>query len=279
MRGRTIELLAVIAVMAVLVALAVASAPAPPSTYSTYDTGRNGYRALFEVLRREGIPVTRLETPLGQLDPGTRVFAVTPPLPAFGTKLPIRYDAADRARIERFLARGGTVLAFGAIDGMHRAKGLHVLDAAAYTNAALARDPRKALQIYRLVAGRGPVAFDERVHGYDRTRSLWSVLPGPVRAACWLAVLAVLIALVDANVRFVPPVEIEPAIDRDSSDYIRSMARLLRRARAGGAAIARFAHAYPQDAELRALAALTRPGEAAVLRAATIYSHRRKDRT
>lgn len=38
-----------------------------PSTYSSYDTGRNGYRAFYEILRREGIPAARLEGALGAL--------------------------------------------------------------------------------------------------------------------------------------------------------------------------------------------------------------------
>ncbi len=277
MKRRGLEIALLVAVVAVLVAVALASAGRPPSTYSTFDTGPNGYRALYGVLERERIPVGRLEAPLAQLPSGTGVLVVTPPLPALGSALPIEYAAADRKRIETFMQRGGMVLAFGMIDGLAKSPRLRTLDVVDDTNAALAKHPRNALAVYDAVAGRGPVVFDERLHGYDRTRSLWSVLPAPVRVACWLALLAIVLLLVDANVRFAPPVLQEPPADRDSSDYLISMARLLRRARAGSAAIARFAQRYPDNIELAALAARRHPSDAQVMRAATIYGNVRKD--
>lgn len=231
MKHRIVEYGLICAIALVMAALALAAAHAPPSTYSTFDTGPNGYRALFEVLRRENVDAQRLEVPLGQLPPDAGAIAATPQLPAFGQQLPIDYGSADVKRLQAFLKRGGTVLAFGKIPGLIKASGLHAFDASRYTNAALARDPRRALDVYDAVAGRGPLYFDERLHGYDRTSTLWQVLPGPVRAAVVVAVVAVLLALVEANVRWVPPIAIEPPSDRDSSDYIVSMARLLRRAR------------------------------------------------
>lgn len=231
MRRRVVEYAVLAAVGFVMAALALASANAPPSTYSTYDTGPNGYRALFDVLQREDIDARRLEVSLGQLPPDAGAIAATPQLPAFGQRLPILYSSADVKRLQAFLKRGGTVVAFGRIRGLVKSRGLHLLDAANYTNAALARDPRRALDVYRAVAGRGTLYFDERLHGYDRTSSLWDVLPNSVRAAVVLAIVVVLLVLVESNVRWVPPVALEPPGDRDSSDYIVSMARLLRRAR------------------------------------------------
>ena len=277
MSRRIVEIVTLLVLFGFLAALAVLSAGNPPSTYSTYDTGRNGYRALFDVLQREDVPVTRLEVPLAQRPAGMKVLAVTPGLPAFGRQIPIYYDRSDAERIDRFLTHGGTVLAFGTIPSVKPSKNLHLLDVTRYTNAALRRDPRAALTIYQLVAGRGLVAFDERLHGYDRTQSLWSVLPRTVQIAAGLAALAVVLALIEANVRFAPPVVDEPPADRDSSDYVISMARLLRRAHAGRAAIERFARAYPNDRELQALALQAAPSDAAVLRAAAIFSERRKD--
>ena len=277
MKGRGLEIALLVAVVAVLVAIALASAGRPPSTYSTFDTGPSGYRVLFDVLERERIPVARLEAPLAQLPAGTGVLVATPPLPALGTALPIAYGVADRKRIETFMRHGGTVLAFGTIGGLRKSPRLRTLAVADDTNAALAKHPRNALAVYDAVAGRGTVVFDERLHGYDRTRSLWSVLPAPVRASCWLAALAIVLLLVDANVRFAPPILQEPPADRDSSDYLLSMARLLRRARAGSAAIARFAQRYPDNTELAALAARRHPTDAQVVRAATIYGNVRKD--
>jgi hypothetical protein len=275
MRRGFVEYGLIAAAAAIMAAFTFATAKSPPSTYSTFDTGPNGYRALYDVLLGESVDVRRLELSLAQLPPDARVLAATPQLPAFGQQLPILYDQTDVKRLQAFLKRGGSILAFGTISGLAKVRGLRVLDAANYTNAALARNPRRALDVYDALAGRGTVYFDERLHGYDRTITLWQVLPAPVRAAAALAILAVILALVEANVRFVPPIPADPPSDRDSSDYVVSMARLLRRARAGNAAIERFARAYPDDLDLQGL--LGMQSDTSVLRAAAIYSHRRKD--
>lgn len=252
MSRRVVESVVLIVLLGVLVMLATASVTQAPSTHSSYDTGRNGYRALYGVLQREGIPVMRLEVPLGLMNSNVRVLIATAPY----------YDHSDSRRLETFVHGGGTVLHLKAAD---------------YTNLALSRHPRRAQTIYDAVAGKGVVAFDERAYGYDRTRSIWSVLPPAVHVAIALAALAVLLALIDANVRFAPPITREPPADRDSSDYLRSMASLLRRGRAGRTAIERFARAYPQSAQLEQLAAITRPNDALVQRAAAIFAALRKD--
>ncbi|HTU71628.1 MAG TPA: DUF4350 domain-containing protein [Candidatus Baltobacteraceae bacterium] len=267
MSTRVAEVVALVVLLAVLLLLASASLGTPASTASTFDTGPNGYRALYDVLQREGIPLSRLQGPLGTLDPAVRVLAVTDGA----------YDANDLQRLRAFMDGGGWVVAFGAIANLGRAPHLRVFDVRDYTNLALSKTPQRALAVYRALAGRGPVAFDERVHGYDRTQSLWAVLPRSVHIAVGLATLAVVLALIDANVPFTPPLVREPPGDRDSSDYVRSMATLLRRAHAGAAAIERFARAYPKSAELRELAAVRHPSEALVLRAAAIYAAQRKE--
>lgn len=268
MRTRIAETLGLFALFGVLLLFASASLGTPASTNSTFDTGPNGYRALYDVLQRENVPVSRLDGPLGTLDPQARVLAV-----ADGS-----YESNDLQRLRAFMHGGGWIVAFGAIPGLAQAPQLRVFDVSDYTNLALSKSPRRALAVYDAVAGKGPVIFDERVHGYDRTQSLWAVLPTPVRVAAGLAALAVILALIDANVRFAPPIMREPPADRDSSDYVRSMAMLLRRAHAGAAAIDRFARAYPKSAELRELGTVTRPSDALVLRAATIYATLRKER-
>ena len=267
MRTRALEIVALLALLGVLVLLASSSQGSPPSNQSSYDTGRNGYRALFDVLAREAIPVTRLEAPLGELDPRVRVLVLT----AQG------YDSSDLRRLQSFMSGGGTVLAFVKIPGLNASSHLRTFDGEKFGNLALRNNPARALAVYDAVAGKGLVAFDERPYGYDRTQSLWSVLPAPVHVAFFLAVLAVALALVDANVRFAPAIVREPPADRDSSAYLRSMASLLRRARAGHSAIERFARAYPKSADLAQLAAVTRPSDALVLRAATIYAALRKE--
>jgi hypothetical protein len=264
MRTRVVEVVALVALLGLLVLLASTSTEQPGSNHSTYDTGPSGYRALYSVLAREGIPVTRLELPLGQRSPDIRVLALTTP----------GYDRSDVRRLELFMRHGGAVLAFAQISGLQPT---HSFSAKKYSNLALQKNPRAALGVYDAVVGKGLVAFDERPYGYDRTRSLWSVLPAAVHAAVWVAVLAVVLALIESNVRFAPPILREPPADRDSSDYLRSMAALLRRGRAGRTTIERFARAYPRSNELVELAAITRPNNAQVLRAAMLYAALRKE--
>ncbi len=79
-----------------------------PSVYSTYDTGRNGYRALYEVLLDAGVPLSRFERVLGTLDPSVKTLVITGyendpwahPL-----------DVHDAARLRRFVQNGGRLVA------------------------------------------------------------------------------------------------------------------------------------------------------------------------
>lgn len=273
------EALALAALLAVLLALAFMKSAPSPSTYSTFDRGPNGFLALYDVLARSGVPVRRLEVPLAQRPADVRAIAATPAQPpVFGTALPIAYPANDVKRLQQFLSHGGTVVAFGTIPGLKKSRRLLVFDASRYTNAALDAHPRNIVALYDAVAGLGPLAFDERIHGFDRSRSLWDVLPVPVRAACWIALAALVLWLIDSNLRFAPAIAVEPPAERNSSDYVRSMARLLRRARAGRAAIERFASLLPQDERLAALATQARPSNDAVLAAAIRFSSQRKER-
>ncbi len=79
----------------------------------------------------------------------------------------------------------------------------------------------------------GSVAFDERVHGYAQGRTFWEVLPQPVHIAIVIALGALLLAIIGANLPFAPAYRLEAEDERDSSDYITSLARMLQR---GGAA-------------------------------------------
>ena len=84
---------------------------------------------------------------------------------------------------------------------------------------------------YNAIANHGAAAFDEYVHGYDDGLTMWGALPPPVRAAFWIVVAIVVLALIGANVRSAPPYL--PALpgERDSSSYIAAMAELMRRSR------------------------------------------------
>ncbi|MFY9719425.1 MAG: DUF4350 domain-containing protein [Candidatus Cybelea sp.] len=79
-----------------------------PSVYSAYDTGPNGYRALYEVLRAEGVAVQRFERPLSALDPSTRTLIVTG-YEADTSPKPL--DAHDAAFLKRFVQNGGRLVA------------------------------------------------------------------------------------------------------------------------------------------------------------------------
>ncbi len=85
---------------------------------------------------------------------------------------------------------------------------------------------------YNAMAGRGDVAFDEYVHGYEDSPTLWSVLPLAVRAAAGIVCVAVLLALVGANVPFAPAYLPGAPDERDTTGYITAMADLMRRSRA-----------------------------------------------
>jgi Domain of unknown function (DUF4350) len=84
---------------------------------------------------------------------------------------------------------------------------------------------------YNVVANHGVAAFDEYVHGYSTSPTMWGVLPGPVRAAVWLVAGIVLLALVGANVPFAPPLSLERSDERTSSDYVTAIAELMHRSR------------------------------------------------
>jgi hypothetical protein len=159
---------------------------------------------------------------------------------------------------------------------------------------------------YDVLAGHGVVAFDERLHGYDEDQSFWSALPVPVHVAIFIVIGIVLLALIGANVRFAPPIALDPPGDRDSSAYLDSMGSLLRRARAaqaavvafaddamrrarrryglaGGAGVADIVARVDREETRRAIAnldrmrAIERPDEATLLRAAVLSARLRKD--
>ncbi|HTU82423.1 MAG TPA: DUF4350 domain-containing protein, partial [Candidatus Acidoferrales bacterium] len=155
-----------------------------------------------------------------------------------------------------------------------------------FSNAAIARGDN-ARFAYDVVAGHGPAAFDEYVHGYNDQATFWQVLPVPVKVACFAVGAIVLAALAGANLPFAPPIPLEPPDERDTSEYLRAMGALMRRARAGREAVAIFAADARRHlrgsagaahvAEFQALEALPHPPDAAVLRAARLDFQVRKE--
>jgi hypothetical protein len=174
------------------------------------------------------------------------------------------------------------------------------------SNANLAQNDN-AQFAFDVLGGHGPVAFDERVHGYvDEDKSFWAALPAPVHTAVWIVVAIVLLGLIGANVRFAAPLWADPPDERDSSQYLTAMASLLRRAHAVRSAVsvftadafrrARLRYGLPPQADAAAIvqrterddvrrdiAALDRlanvphPDEAALVRAASINARLRKE--
>lgn len=84
---------------------------------------------------------------------------------------------------------------------------------------------------YDVIGNHGAVAFDEYVHGYDESLTMWQALPAPVHAAIWIVLALAATALIGANVPFAPPYLPDSGSERDSSDYITAIAELMRRSR------------------------------------------------
>jgi hypothetical protein len=263
-----------------------------PSVYSSYDTGPNGYRALYEVLRAAGVPVTRSERVVAARDPAVRTLVITGYEHDPDAK-PL--DRRDADELRRFVADGGRLVAVdeefagaqdvtpgigtsrqtrhgaaavplstneytagvagvrGAIgwafpydtsrgipllanrDGIvalwyryGRGEIVAVTAPALFGNEAL-RNPDNARFAYNIIAGHGLAAFDEYIHGYSDSPTMWSVLPDAVRTAVLIVAAIAVIALIGANVPFAPPILPAPADERTSSDYITAVAGLLRR--------------------------------------------------
>lgn len=322
------------------------------SYYSTYDSGRNGYRALYDVLRHEGLPVTRFERVIGLLDPRTKTLVLSSNSLESGAIAAVSdMSVADAARLRTFVERGGRLVLLGgraypslrkalnipllsstaskslAVPGaqvfapvvhvamnagvasvyapasmlfsfavapdalpvlanrrgifafeVQRGKG-RVIEVAApnvWSNAYLARRDN-ARFAYSVLAGSGPIAFDERVHGYALDKSFWAALPTNVHIAVYIVIALVLLWLIEANFFALPDRQREVVDERDSGAYLDAMASLLRRARAGAAVIARFADERSDLAALQQLRGLSRPNDAEVLHAAQLFLSLRKE--
>jgi hypothetical protein len=315
-RRRALDVVLVALGLALILALTIAqeeqASSTPRSVYSTYDFGRNGYAALYELLRRESVIAGQFERPVSLLDAQVRTLVISGHAP--GEVSTGEFTRGDADALIGWVKSGGRLVLLGspaAVDDtrlaypaltrlreplhdarpvasvpqlarVHRVDGTFrdafTLSKKRHTMPELLAKGRVVALAYRLgrgeivaipnatlfanaqlmragnaryayaVLGIGPVAFDERVHGYAQDRSFWSALPQPVHTAIVLAVALVVLALVGGNIRFAPALVPDPADERDSSAYIESMARLLMRGRAARRAVAECV-----DAVLRGL--------------------------
>ncbi len=126
------------------------------------------------------------------------------------------------------LANDGGVVA--ALYRVGRGEVVAVTAPALFGNAQL-RNADNLRFAYNAVAGHGAAAFDEYVHGYSDSATMWQAFPPAVHAAVWIVIALILIALVGGNVPFAPPYLAVGADERDSSHYIAALAELMRRSR------------------------------------------------
>jgi hypothetical protein len=128
--------------------------------------------------------------------------------------------------------RGGAIVARYRIG---RGTIVIVTDPTIFTNRALASrdDARLALSI---VPAGGRVAFDEQIHGFGTTKTVWQVFPAPLRWAIVLGCIVAFLAWIGANLRIAPLAVPALPPEANASSYIASLATLLRRGRAASRA-------------------------------------------
>jgi hypothetical protein len=289
---------------------AIALTQQPPAiafdSYSSYDASAGGYRAFYELLQRERLPVERFERRPLFLDSSIATLVYAEPLPFDPSQGPS--SQADARVIEFWVKAGGTLVYFGHDDAAAKAGVLQLpysTAAAARPQAAVVsgqlrdagvrslatiasplrwklpagharalfddgRGPvtiayrfgrgsvvatidetlldnqglatadraRLALALVRHSPAAGTIWFDEAIHGYLVPEHWWSVVPVPFVYATIVAVLALLIAIAGAAMRFGPPIVPPPRDDRSSADFIDALSTLLERGNASGKATA-----------------------------------------
>ncbi len=191
---------------------------------------------MFPVFRKDEAPAT--------------ADRATPVAPSVATRGVTRIDGDGRRRL-MYLSRAGTVgiLAdgFGGVAvryAIGAGRVTVVSDPSIFTNRKLAAADNARFAV-ALATQRGArtIAFDEAIHGFSSERSVWDVLPGPLRAATIaLAVLTVL-ALIGAGLRVLPLAGAPPVREPDAAAYLTAVAALLRRGRAATLAARNLARA------------------------------------
>jgi hypothetical protein len=118
------------------------------------------------------------------------------------------------------------------------------------SNEGIGRDDNIVLVLnalrYRNPAGRSAVTFSEYHHGYGRAPGIWSLFDTPTRLGIAQVGLAFLLLLFAVSRRFGAPIPLREGI-RQRSEYLSSMASLLRRAHATDAARRELEQKFRED--------------------------------
>lgn len=143
----------------------------------------------------------------------------------------VQTAGAGRWRDERGalpLVAGGREGSLVAIRTVGRGRLVLVADSSPLQNRRLARADNAALALG--LAGPGPLAFVEGVHGYGRA-SGWAALPLRVRWALGLALLAAVVLMVARGRRFGPPLADRRELPPPRHAYVEALGTVLARAR------------------------------------------------
>lgn len=149
------------------------------SLFSSYDTGRNGYRALFDVLGREGVDVSRYEYPLGLLGRSVRTLVIPPGPPALAGAF--GRASGDVASLAAWTKNGGTLIVFAhTFEGAdRRALALPAQTKASKRIPSIARPPSHVAQTRGVNVVRGEFETVFRLPKDARAQTLLSTPAGP----------------------------------------------------------------------------------------------------
>ncbi|HZZ66233.1 MAG TPA: DUF4350 domain-containing protein [Candidatus Baltobacteraceae bacterium] len=208
----------------------------------------------------------------------------------FVLEAPFRFGAplrCDREAQTLAAAAGRSV-----VTAYRRGNGLliHSATAQLFDNAHLARAGNAAFA-YAVLA-RSSVSFDEYGFGYSRTRSFWQVLPTTLRVAVIIAAFALVTAIAGALLPSAPPKAGGGTAERNSGEYMRSLAAMLRRGGARRATVRRLGraveellaargagdpHIRERIEQARALQTLAAPTQADLLAVGKLFASVRKE--
>ena len=153
---RKADLIIAVIAIALLVVLTMLrnGAQAPVSRPSTFDTGANGYAALYDLLKAEGVSAGRFENAIGNL-PAAHATLV---LAGSGAYANATQGAAGDRALDAWVRRGGTLVVLDPFAGS-RALGLRPRMTGAATDVTLATGCGYAAARRIRVAARVSVAY------------------------------------------------------------------------------------------------------------------------